>query len=282
MEMGRTLTPPAAAHNTLRAAAWVAPVILTNIMAFYGQVQWAHSHLAGPLAIAWAYALTIEAIGIYLAAEAHSAMLAGVASLRLRLSSYGVGFLAGALNYSHWAGPGFTPTAQAVTFAAMSAISPMLWSVRSRNQHRAELVAAGLIDPRTVRFSAARWLLYPRKSWGVMRQAVWAGESDPLAAIARFDGAQTTQPDPEPQQAEKVLATPTPRAVPAKKLPAASVPQEEAVQQVVQEHRKTGTPITKASVHARFKKSSSWCSDVARLARERVEAEKVVTLHQTS
>jgi hypothetical protein len=112
--------------------------------------------------------------------------MAGDAALRLRLASYGVAGLVGFLNYSVHAGPGWAPTPAALAFGAMSTLSPWLWSIRSRSMHRAELRAAGLIDARAVRFSMIRWVLYPRWTWRVWRAAVWAGETNPEVAAARF------------------------------------------------------------------------------------------------
>lgn len=178
-----------------RNAALVVPLALVNGFAVYGQALWALDNITRWLIIAVLFAVALESIGLFLAAEAHSALMAGDAALRLRAGSYGVAAVVGTLNYSHWA-PDWSANPKAVTFAALSAVSPWLWSIRSRSMHRAELRAKGLIDPRTVRFSAARWLLYPGPSFTAFRRAVWVGETDPALAAALGPVMNVTQPTP--------------------------------------------------------------------------------------
>jgi hypothetical protein len=142
-----------------RQAVLVTPLILVNAAAVYGQVQWATVNLThGSIALAVVFALTVESIAVYLAYEAHAALLAGDASFRLRAASYLAAGLVGVLNYSHFAGPGLHPTAAALAFGGLSSISPWLWSIRSRSLRRDQLRAAGLIDPRSAHFAAAKWV----------------------------------------------------------------------------------------------------------------------------
>lgn len=175
--------------NSKRAQEWfsngalILPLLLVNSVAVYGQVQWAHEHLTPGSAywyVAVGFALAVESIGVYLAAEAHRALLAGDASLRLRLGSYGVGALAGTLNYAHFA-PAMT---QAIVFGVLSAISPVLWAIRSRSISRDQLRKLSLIDGRAVKFTAAQWALFPRESFRAFKAAVWAGETNPAKARA--------------------------------------------------------------------------------------------------
>jgi hypothetical protein len=160
--------------------ALVVPLLLVNSVALYGQAQWGYDNLARNWVVAVGFALAIESIGVYLAAEAHRALLAGDASLRLRLGSYGVGGLAGALNYAHFH-PQMT---QAIVFGVLSAISPVLWAIRSRSISRDHLRKLQLIDGRAVKFTAAQWLLFPRQSFRAFKAAVWAGETNPTLARA--------------------------------------------------------------------------------------------------
>lgn len=175
-----------------RNAALVVPVLLVNAVAVWGQSGWAYDNivpernLAG-LAIAIGFAAAIESIGIFLASEAHIALLAGDSALKLRLGSYAIGALAGVLNFVHFAGPDGSATPAAVAFAAMSALSPWLWAIRSRSLHRDQLRARGLIESRAVRLSSSRWFWYPFRSLRVTRAAVWAGETDPTRAVALVD-----------------------------------------------------------------------------------------------
>lgn len=165
------------------AMALAIPLVLVNAAAIYGQAGWAHQHLVRSWAVAALFAAALESIGVYLAAEAHAALMAGDASLRLRIASYGVGVLVGILNYAHFAA-GWQPTALAITFGALSSISPWLWAIRSRSLNRDRLRTLGLVDPRAVRFSPLRWVLYPRRTFRAFRAAVWAGVVEPAAAVA--------------------------------------------------------------------------------------------------
>jgi hypothetical protein len=155
--------------------------MLINLSALYGQVSWTRDHLTHSLAWACVLAGALEGVGVYLAAEAHHARIAGDASLSLRLGAYGVAGVVGLGNFLHWSPQG---TPAAVTFGLLSASSPWLWSIRSRSMRRDQLRAAGMIDPRAVRFSAVRWTLYPARTFKAFRAAVWAGVNDPAMAIA--------------------------------------------------------------------------------------------------
>ena len=77
----------------------------------------------------------------------------------------------------------WSPTGLALVFAGFSVLSPWLWGTWSKAKHRAALRTAGAIDPRAVRFSLARWVLYPRATFAAYRRAVWVGETDPAKAI---------------------------------------------------------------------------------------------------
>lgn len=179
-----------------RGAVLVVPLVLVNAFAIYGQAQWALDNLTDSLTVAALFAAAVESVGLFLAAEAHAALMAGDAALRLRLGSYAIACLVGALNYSHFA-PDWGPNPKAVAFAGLSTISPWLWSIRSRSMHRAELRAQGLVDPRTVRFAMARWVLYPVLTLRAFRAAVWEGIVDPASAVALLD---RTAPEPAPEQ----------------------------------------------------------------------------------
>ena len=168
------------------------PVVLVNGFAVYGQAGWALEHLSGHLAVAVLFAVALESTAVYLAWEAHSSLMAGDAALKLRVASYLVAGLVGALNYSHWSA-NWAPSAKAVVFAGFSVVSPWLWSVRSRSMRRADLRVQGLIDPRSVRFSTARWTLYPLRTFRAFRGAVWDGTVDPAEAIRALDQSRRLQ-----------------------------------------------------------------------------------------
>jgi hypothetical protein len=170
--------------------------VLVNTSAVLGQALWAKDHLVpdwmrpnvyAVAAVCVLFALTVESIAVYLAYEAHAAQMEGQAYGTLRLASYGVALVAGALNYAHFAGaPDYTPNPLAVTFGLLSSMSPWLWAIRSRSMHRVVLTEKGLIDPRSVRFTLAQRLLYPVATFGAYRLAVWNGVNNPAQARADF------------------------------------------------------------------------------------------------
>lgn len=199
MKQRRQVPGWARSRTVWRNVALTVTVVLVNVVAFSGQVQWAVRYLdAGPV-MPWLFAAALESVGIYLAWEAHAALMAGDAALRLRVAAYSVAGLVGWLNYTVHA-DGLAPTPAAVAFGVMSASSPWLWAIRSRSLHRAELRTAGLIDARVARFAVVRWVLYPRLTWRVWRHAVWVGVVDPAAAIAAYQApvSGTSADDPAP------------------------------------------------------------------------------------
>jgi hypothetical protein len=170
-------TTAARGRDRRRDAALALPLILVNATAILGQVGWANDHLTHHvLALAVLFAATVESIGVYLSYEAHAALLAGEAALKLRLGSYALAAVAGGLNYSHYAAHTWHPTVAAVTFGLLSSVSPWLWSIRSRSLHRQALHTAGLIDRRSARFAAAKWLHFPIRTLRAHRHAVDTGE----------------------------------------------------------------------------------------------------------
>jgi hypothetical protein len=191
------------------AGALALPLLLVNAAAVYGQAGWAHDHLIRNWLIAALFAAAVESIGVYLAFEAHAALMAGDASARLRAGSYLIGALAGVLNYAHFAAAGYRPTPLAVTFAALSSISPWLWAIRSRSMNRARLRELGQVDPRAVRFSLLRWALFPFRTVRAFRVAVWHGIVTPAEAVARSGVRAPGVP------AAPVTRVPEPPAAPA-------------------------------------------------------------------
>lgn len=172
----------------------VVPLLLVNTAAVYGQQGWAYDHLGKDRPIAILFAVAVESIGIYLAAEAHAALMAGDASARLRMGSYLVGLLVGTLNYAHFAGKDYQVNPLALTFGLLSSISPMLWSIRSRSMNRDRLRELGQVDPRAVRFSILRWAMFPIRTAQAFRAAVWAGVVQPAEAVAAADAARAARP----------------------------------------------------------------------------------------
>jgi hypothetical protein len=182
------------AERTRGHRAWLAaiPIVAVNFVAFYGQASFFRSHrhvqpgVIIPLAIADIMALALESIAVYLAWQAHLARKSHDSAFRLRLAAYTVALGIGALNYSHFCGPHWRPTAYAVAFALASAISPALWGIHSNRESRDDLKAQGLIEDHAARLGGARWAYHPFRCLIVMSRATWAGVTKPAEAIALY------------------------------------------------------------------------------------------------
>jgi hypothetical protein len=173
-------------HAITAHRGWLAaiPIVLVNAVAFAGQLAFLRVHLPWPLAGQVLVAVTLESVAVYLAWQAHLALIAADSALRLRLAAYSFAAVIGVMNYSHYMAPGWRPTFAAVTFGLMSVSSPWLWSVHSRRVSRDALMAVGDIEPHAVRLGMTRWAWHPVRSWRVMFRATWQGVTKPAEAIA--------------------------------------------------------------------------------------------------
>lgn len=177
-------------------------LVILNLVAMYGQAQFFRNAITNHSGLEdWApaigVALVIELIGVYLSGMAHAALMADQSAGVLRVASYGIGLLVGFLNYWHFAGTPeqpFAPTPSAVTFGALSAISPWLWSIYSRHLHRDRLAELGQVDKRGVKLSINRKVWHPVKSLQVMRFAAWEGITNPDEAVRAWE-LQRHRPD---------------------------------------------------------------------------------------
>jgi len=186
-----TSTSTGAARPALNRRAWLAagPVVLVNLVAFFGQLAFLRAHLPWPWPGQILVAVALESVAVYLAYHAHVAQLADDSALRLRLAAYSFALVIGAMNFSHYA-VHWRPTFAAVAFGLMSAASPWLWSIHSRRESRDALMARGLVEPHAVRLGATRWAWHPCRSAVVMWHATWKGVNDPAAAIALAAAAE--------------------------------------------------------------------------------------------
>jgi hypothetical protein len=175
-----------------RAVAAAIPIVLVNSVAFGGQLSFLRAHLPWPLAGQVTMAVALESVAVFLAMHAHVAALADDSALRLRLASYGFAAVIGAMNYSHYARPGWQPTFPAVAVGLMSASSPWLWAVHSRRASRDQLRARGLVEAHALRLGATRWLWHPVRSARVMFNATWTGVTDPHEAIGSWEAASAS------------------------------------------------------------------------------------------
>lgn len=181
------------------------PLCLVNFAAVYGQLGYFRTALHMGTAVALGVSLAIESTGIFLAAQAHAALLSDQSSSMLRLSSYGVAGLAAILNWWHFSQQ--SPAA-GYTFALLSASSPWLWGVWSRSRNRDRLAQLGLVDERGVKLSLNRKLWWPGRSLGVLRHAAWVGETDPRAAVASWEAERiVTRASRRPVPAVRATAT---------------------------------------------------------------------------
>lgn len=209
-------------RSAIRAIGLAVPVLLVNTVAFFGQFGYLRAHLPWPTVGVVLAALALESIAIYLQWQAHLAQMSNDSALRLRLASYFLALVIGALNYSHYAGPHWRPTAAAVICGLMSVISPWLWSVHSRRVSRDELMARGLVEEHALRLGATRWTWHLARSLRVMHAATWSGETSPARAVAEY--GKPGWPALVPPRAALAHATvppaqpdpvPPPRAMPA-------------------------------------------------------------------
>lgn len=179
--------------STPRIAPLLLPLVLVNAAAVWGQSGWAYDHVTRPawdlgarVVLALLFALAVESIGVYLAWEAHGALMADQAAGLLRAGSYAVGGFAAWLNWEHWYRPG-DELALPIAFAVLSGISPWLWAVWSRARNRQRLAELGLADARGVKLSTVRKILHPGRSWKVIRWAAWAGVTSPADAVSGWE-----------------------------------------------------------------------------------------------
>jgi hypothetical protein len=167
-------------------------LVLLNAVAIYGQAAWFRANItnhngAEDWVIPVGVALVIEMIGVYLSGMAHAALMADQSAGLLRFGSYAIGLLVGFLNYWHFAGQDFSPNPSAITFGALSTISPWLWAIYSRYVNRAQLATLGLVDKRGVKLSINRKFWHPVKSIKVMSYASWEGITNPDEAVRGWE-----------------------------------------------------------------------------------------------
>jgi hypothetical protein len=168
----------------------IPPLVIVNLIAFTGQLAFIREHMAWPLIGDIGLAAALESIALFLTFMAADALMAEDSAFRLRMGSYLAAGIVAALNYGHYAGPGFRPTFAAIATAMCSFMSPILWGIFSRRNSRDALKAKGLIESRAVKFSTTRWLWWPGRTLRVYRHAAWTGQTDPIMAINEWETRQ--------------------------------------------------------------------------------------------
>jgi hypothetical protein len=202
----------------------IVPLIVVNIVAVIGQINFLTGKLhGGKIAIqghviSWEailFALAVESIAVYLAYQAHLALMANDSSIRLRAGSYGFGFGIGYMNFTHYATSLLDPNTIGVIVGLMSASSPILWGIHSRRENRDALKARNLIEDPQVRLGSARLMWHPIRSLRVMRHASWSGVNVPALAIAAWE--ETVRVNEETVRVNRADDKPDPEPPPVKK-----------------------------------------------------------------
>lgn len=240
-----------AVRDRLNKVVPYAPLILVNLAAITGQIGWALDHLeigdaGSPLRwfAALVFGVTVESIALFLQYYANRALLNKDSAASLYLAAFMVAGLVSAVNFSHWSNPTGTeffgtPNATAVVFALCSFVSPWLWRIHNRAEFRETLRANGEIDTRAVKLSAARKIMYPIRSFQVVRLAAWQGETNPARAVEMYETRRIAK-------AEVKAAKDRVKAETKNEKPAKAVEGPESV-----EVEATPVPVTKPALNGR-------------------------------
>ncbi|BCJ65085.1 hypothetical protein GCM10009779_64810 [Polymorphospora rubra] len=208
-------------RNRLAALRPVAPLIVVNGVAVYGQVQFAYHDISheswSPLAklgLAVAFATAVESISVYVGWHAHDSLLlkdyAGAA--RLRRYSYLIAMVVAGINYWHFAGEdffGLAPTPAALTFGLLSGLSPWLWGLHTRRAQRVQLIAESptLIDEAGAEFSRERRRAFPLRTYQARRWSIDHGIRDPRKAWEGYNAERRRARAQRPAGRIRVAAT---------------------------------------------------------------------------
>lgn len=173
----------------------VAPLVVVNALAVYGQGAYAFETIApdawNPLArlvLAIGFAAAVESVALYVGWHAHDALLlkAYGTARRLRRWAFVVALAAAGMNYAHFAAPALRPTPAALAFAMLSLLSPWMWGLHSRRQAHVQLLAERRADEAGVEFSSQRRRMFPVHTWKAARYAMWRNITDPADAWTAY------------------------------------------------------------------------------------------------
>jgi len=181
------------------------PLMIVNSAALQGQFSWALDHLqvGDPQTIirtfsALIYAVAVESIALFLQYYANRALKNRDSAGMLYLSALLVASGVSLINFSHYHEPNaalwdLSAQATAYAFGLCSLISPWLWRIHSRAEHREALKAAGEIDSRGVKLSLSRKIWHPIKSVQVISFNAWSGETNPAKAVEAWETHKSAQ-----------------------------------------------------------------------------------------
>jgi hypothetical protein len=173
----------------------VAPLIVVNALAVYGQLAYAYDHIAptgwptpARVALSIGFATAVESVALYVGWHAHDALLLGAhgTARRLRRWSFAIAAAVGAMNYAHFTGARLTPTAAACAFGLLSLLSPWMWGLHTRRQQHIQLLKERRVDGAGAEFSAERRRNFPIRTWRARRWSIDHNVSDPVAAWEGF------------------------------------------------------------------------------------------------
>lgn len=222
-------------RKTMNKAVPYAPLFLVNTAAITGQIGWALENLAigepgTPLRwlVALIFGVTVESIALFLQYYANRALLNRDSAASLYVSAFMVAGIVAALNFSHWSNPidgefFGSPNSTAVAFALCSFASPWLWRIHNRAEFRETLRANGEIDARAVKLSAARKIMYPIRSFQVIRLAAWQGETNPARAVEMYETRRIAKAEVKAAK-DRAKAAKADKTEPAKAVEATSTP----------------------------------------------------------
>ena len=179
-------------RRPLAAIIAAVPIILVNTLAVIGQCQWASTHLHWGRPGQALFAGALEATALAVMYLAHTALIEGDSAWRQKMFAYLIACGSASVNWQEHSN-NWQPTPPAFVFAGASLLSPILWATYSKFAARIVMRAAGLIDKRAAKFSLARWVMFPRKTFKALRYSVWFSVQSPAEAI---DGSRDANGTP--------------------------------------------------------------------------------------
>ncbi|GAA0719676.1 PT domain-containing protein [Dactylosporangium roseum] len=182
----------------------VAPLVVVNALAVYGQLAYALEHIAptgwilpARAALSVGFAAAVESVALYVGWHAHDALLikAHATARRLRRWSFLIAAAVAAMNYAHFAHPGLRPTAAACAFGLLSLLSPWMWGLHTRRQQHLQLVKERRVDEAGAEFSAERRRNFPIRAWQARRWSIDHGVTDPREAWDGYNAERRRKAD---------------------------------------------------------------------------------------
>lgn len=193
------------------------PLMIVNSAALQGQFSWALDHLrvgdpqtVARIFAALVYAVAVESIALFLQYYANRALRNRDSALGLYVSALVVASGVSLINFSHYHDPkadlwDLSVQATAYAYALASFVSPWLWRIHSRAEHREALKNAGEIDTRGVKLSMSRKVWHPIWSLKTISLSAWTGQTNPAQAVIDFEARRAAK------QAEKIAKASAPK-----------------------------------------------------------------------